>query len=254
MSESPDLHPDKETEAAALRAQLARAKGLRGAAAADPQRSADRLRLREWQAARLARTHADLLASERYGQGAAFFLSDLYGPKDFSERDDEIERILPMMIAALPAAGVRTVALAVEVDALSEDLDAAVAQALREAGRIDSIDDNAYADAYRACGHRPQRARQIELIGDTGRTLARLTRMPFVALALRLMHGPAHLAGLGELHAFLQRGFDAFLSMGDPEEFLEAIRLRETAVMERLFAGDPEPFALPAEAPAITSG
>jgi hypothetical protein len=254
MSESPDLHPDKETEAAALRAQLARAKGLRSAAAADPQRSDDRMRLREWQAARLARTHADLLASERYGQGAAFFLSDLYGPKDFSERDHEIERILPMMIAVLPAAGVRTVALAVEVDALSEDLDAAVAQALREAGRIDSIDEAAYADAYRACGRRPQRARQIELIGDTGRTLARLTRMPFVALALRLMHGPAHLAGLGALHAFLQRGFDAFLSMGNPEEFLETIRLRETAVMERLFADDPEPFALPAEAPAITSG
>jgi hypothetical protein len=250
MTDPPDLQLDKDAEADRLRAQLARAKGLRGAAAADPQRAADRLHLREWQAARLARTHADLLASERYGQGASFFLSDLYGPKDFSERDDEIERILPMMIAVLPAAGVRTV----EVDALSEDLDAAVAQALREAGRIETIDETAYAQAYRACGHRQERERQIQLIGDTGRTLARLTRMPFVALALRLMHGPAHLAGLGELHAFLQRGFDAFLSMGEPEEFLETIRLRETAVMERLFAGDPEPFALPAQPPEITSG
>jgi hypothetical protein len=254
MTESPDFQPDKDAEARALRTQLARAKGLRGAAAADPQRSADRTCLRQWQAARLARTHADLLASQRYGEGATFFLSDLYGPKDFSERDDEIERILPMMIAVLPAAGVRAVALAVEVDALSEDLDAGVADALRRDARIESIDDAAYADAYRSCGRRAERERQIRLIGDTGRTLARLTRMPFVALALRLMHGPAHLAGLGELHSFLQRGFDAFLSMGDPEEFLETIRIREIGVMERLFAGDADPFGPPAEAPAITSG
>jgi hypothetical protein len=239
-----DHHAEKAAAAAALRAHLALAKALRQAANADPALARERLRLREWQAARLAGTHRDLLESPQYGRGAEFFLSDLYGPKDFSERDEEVERILPMLIATLPAAGVRTVDLAVEVDGLSEELDAAVIAELRRAGRIEAIDEPAYAAAYRAAGRRPQRERQIALIGETGAALGRLTRVPFIAMALLLMRTPAHLAGLGELHDFLERGFTAFRSMGDPAPFLALVQQREALVMERLFAGEAAPFEL----------
>ena len=99
---------------------------LRLAAAADPVIERRRAALRAWQAARLARTHADLLASARIGRLPAFFLSDLYGPKDFGERDAELERILPLMTTMLPVSGLRTLLLAIEVDALSERFDAAM--------------------------------------------------------------------------------------------------------------------------------
>ena len=91
-SEHPEL--DRAACSAALVAFLAEARDLRLAAAADPVHGQRRQRLREWQAARLAQTHGDLLASPRYAQAATFFLSDLYGEKDFSERDAEVERIL----------------------------------------------------------------------------------------------------------------------------------------------------------------
>lgn len=239
---------DKHLLAQSLRTQLARAKGLRERANADAERARQRLLLREWQAQRLTRTHHDLLDSPRFGVGAHFFLSELYGPKDFSARDEELERILPMIVSVLPATGVHTVALAVEVDALSEELDAAMVQALDLARRIDRIDDDAYAAAYRSVGNRASRERQILLIGETGHALARLTGMPLVALAIRLMRGPAHLAGLGDLHEFLEHGFTAFTRMGDPEVFLETIRVRETALMERLFAAEPPGFdCIPAD-------
>lgn len=243
MESASSLHLDKHAEADRLRVQLARAKALRAAANSNPDLARRRLLLREWQALRLARTHRDLLESQRFGVGAQFFLSDLYGPKDFSERDEELERIMPMIVSVLPATGVHTVVLAVEVDALSEELDAAMVQALTAAGRIDAIDDDAYAAAYREVGNRPGRERQIELILDTGHALARLTAMPLISLAIRLMRGPAHFAGLGELHAFLENGFNAFTEMGQPEEFLQAISSRESAIMERLFAGDPPEFS-----------
>ena len=111
---------DKDFWVAELRRHLGSAKALRTAANADPQLAEDRLRLRAWQAERLAATYRDLLDSARYHDAARFFLSDLYGPKDFSERDHELERILPTLSATLPASGIRTVALAIEVDALSE--------------------------------------------------------------------------------------------------------------------------------------
>jgi hypothetical protein len=236
---SSDTQPDeKHTYAAVLRENLAKAKASRAAANAAPADAADRLRLRQWQAQRLGRTHADLLESPRYRAAAQFFLSDLYGPKDFSERDEEIERILPTLLAVLPASGMRSVALAIEVDALTEELDGAMVQALRGAGAMNEITSLAYADAYRRCGKRSQRELQIALIGETGRALDRLTRRPLIGTALHLMRMPAHVAGLGELHEFLQRGFDAFRSMGGADDFLGTIAGRETELMKRWFAGD----------------
>lgn len=228
-----------------LRRHLDRAKALRAAANADPRMAQDRLRLRGWQSDRLAATYRDLLDSARYHAAARFFLTDLYGPKDFSERDHEVERILPTMSATLPASGIRTIALAIEVDALSEELDAAMVAELRSARAMAKITDKAYAEAYRRCGRRDQRELQLRLIGEIGDALAALVRRPFIHAALRLMRGPAKLAGLAELHQFLEDGYNAFHGMGDPSEFLSAITTREKIILRQLFDGEPRPFDIP---------
>lgn len=232
---------------AQLRQHLGRAKALRGDANADPRMALDRIRLRSWQAERLAATYRDLLDSERYHAAARFFLTDLYGPKDFSERDHEVERILPTLSATLPAAGIRTVALAIEVDALSEELDAAMVAELRRARAMAKISEKAYAEAYRRCGRRAQRELQLKLIGEIGEALAALVRKPLVHAALRLMRGPAKLAGLAELHAFLEDGYNAFHTMGDSTEFLAAITTREEIILRQLFDGTARPFDIPVE-------
>lgn len=238
----------KEHWVAELRRHLAAAKALRAEANADPRMSADRLRLRAWQADRLAATYRDLLDSERYRAAARFFLTDLYGPKDFSERDHEVERILPTMSATLPASGIRTIALAIEVDALSEELDAAMVAELRRARAMAKITGKAYAEAYRRCGRRDHRELQLRLIGEIGDALAALVRKPLVHAALRIMRAPAKLAGLAELHAFLEHGYDAFRKMGDPAEFLGTIATREEIILRQLFDGAPRPFEIPGKA------
>ena len=236
MSNSEHSDLDRAACSAALVRFLGEARDLRLAAAADTVHGRRRDRLREWQAARLARTHADLLASPLYGVAASFFLDELYGPKDFSERDAEVERILPLMTSMLPVSGLRTLLLAVEVDALSERFDAAMVEVLGSA--LDrNLSESAYAAAYCDVGDRAGRLLQIRLVGETGEALDALARKPFVRGALKMMHGPAHLAGLGELHAFLERGFEAFKSMRDASEFLETIVTRERAIAVALFAG-----------------
>jgi len=234
---------EKAAIAEAIRADLARVKDLRARAR---QAGGDRLRLRGWQADRLARTYPDLLASPRYGRAARFFLEDLYGPKDYAERDDEVGRILPSMTRLLPAGAVRTLGLAVELDCLSEALDAGIIDALRSAaaqGGDLRIDARRYADAYRSCQNRPDRERQIRLVREIGESLDALARKPLVAKAIELMRGPAHLAGLGELHEFLERGFFAFRDMQGAAGFLDTIERRERRILEQLFAGAPDPFA-----------
>jgi len=246
MDETSGHEEEKIALAAALRHHLQDAQILRERANAegDGAGARDRLRLRDWQAARLARCYTELLASERYGRAAQFFLSDLYGPKDFSSRDEEVGRILPTLVRMLPASAPRTLALALELDALTEALDAAMVGELRAAGRIETIDEDAYAAAYRRVGRRAERERQIALIRGTGEALEKLAGKAVLSGVLRLMRRPAHLAGLGELQEFLENGFAAFRHMGDATDFLGCIETRERQLLARLFDGSATPFSL----------
>lgn len=221
-----------------LRRHLERLREMRGREAGHPPpRLAE---LKAWQAARLARTYKDLAADPRYAKPTAFFLGDLYGAKDFSGRDEAMLRIYPVMVRTLPMGAVETAALAIEVDALSEDLDRRVAAALGPG----PIDESSYGRAYRQAGTRAERARQIELIDEVGRRLDVLVVKPFVYATLKLMRQPARLAGLQDLQTFLERGFEAFRHMGGAEEFLATIGGRETQILSRLFSGHPSPFSI----------
>ena len=195
--------------------------------------------LKAWQAARLAQTYADLAASPRYSMATAFFLDDLYGAKDFSGRDEAMLRIYPVMVRTLPESAVEAASLAIEVDALSEELDRRVAQCL-EGGQVTQA---SYGRAYRKAGTREERVRQIELIDEVGRRLDALVVKPFIFATLKLMRGPAKLAGLQDLQSFLEHGFEAFRHMGGAEEFLATIGDRERRILSRLFSGHPDPFS-----------
>jgi hypothetical protein len=230
----------KDLAMARLEAQLQGVARVRQAAESDPAVEQARRNLREWQAARLARTHADLLASPKFGAAAAFFLADLYGPQDLGKREAAVRRILPLMKKTLPAPALETVADAIELDALSESLDMAMAAQLNQ--NANALDAAAYGAAYRNIGRRQERARQIALIDDLGHALEQLTEARFVGAALAAMRKPAQMAGLGDLQAFLERGYAAFRQMGGAREFVETVAAREAAISAALFAGDDRPL------------
>ncbi len=227
---------EKEKIAARVTKQLARAAKLRSSALSNPKTAAARQRLRVWQSERLARTHADLLANPRFEEAAKFFLTDVYSVDDSSNRDAEVQRVVPMMTKFLSDAGLATAADAIELDALSEDLDAAMVAALGR--RLTSLGAADYGQAYRKVGRRRDRERQIDLIQHLGQSLDRLTHQRFIAATLAIMRKPAKLAGLGDLQSFLERGFTAFKKMGNSDEFLTLLVARERNVLNALFAGD----------------
>lgn len=244
MEETTHAGSERSACAHELAHWLTLARHLRQHAAADPTRAARHLALRSFQAARLARTHDDLLHSPRYRAAAEFFLSDLYGPMDLTARDAEIERALPLMTNGLPLSALRALLAAAELDALSEQFDAAMADAL--GARLDApLGDADYAAAYRQVGDADGRRRQIDLIEGIGWTLDGLSHKPGLATLIKLMRGPAQLAGLGQLQTFLERGFTAFRSMRRADEFLGLVITRERALARHLFEGadslDPSP-------------
>ncbi len=224
--------PKIDPSAQHLATHLKRLKKLRGEGAADVPRVDE---VKRWQSRRLERTYADLAAQPRYRAATAFFLEEVYGEKDFSARDEEMLRVVPVMSRILPASAVQTAALAVELEALTEDLD-------RRGGRKlapGAIDEAGYAARLqRASAPREERGHQVELVRELGERLDVLVRKPFVGQALKLMGKPARLAGLGDLQDFLERGFAAFRELRGARDFLDAFRdLREPAApRERIYS------------------
>ena len=210
--------------------------------AADAAWSLRVVAVKRYQHARFARTYADLLADKRYGPAARFFLEDLYGPSDFTERDAQFVRIVPALTRLFPAEMLGTVSELACLHWLSERLDSAMARAIDGP----ALDGASYARAWRQVGDAPSRARQIELMVSVGSALDRYTRKALLRHSLRLMRGPAQAAGLGALQRFLERGFDTFKGMGGAESFLATIARREQALAALLFQGGELGEAVPA--------
>ena len=187
--------------------------------------------LKAYQQRRFARTHASLLAHPRYGRAANFFLNELYGPQDFTQRDAQFSRIVPALVRLFPADTVGTVESLAAVHALSERLDTAMAIHLQGAAPSPA----SYVRAWQGTGEAAARARQIELVMSVGQALDRHTRSFVLRASLKAMRGPARAAGMGSLQSFLEAGFDAFGAMHGAREFLSTIQARETALAKRLF-------------------
>jgi hypothetical protein len=203
--------------------------------------------LRAWQTRRLTAGFADFLADPRMRPAAEFFLTDLYGERDFSARDRDVARIMPLMSRLLPEALLAAAADAIELAVLSHAFDLRMAAALAKRARPKApITLADYGKAYRASDCRRLRQHQIDLIIRVGHTLDQAVKTHGVFRLLKVSRLPARAAGLGELQAFLERGFAAFAELGDADAFLQAIGQRETEASARLFAGHPDPFAGPA--------
>ena len=228
---------------AVLVRELSRVQRLHAERIGNPILAGSLERVAHWQARRLRMTYADLAADPRYGAAISFFQNDLYGPGDFSRRDADLARVVPMMVKVLPERMVATVALAMELSALSQELDRVLLERLPRAdGHFNVLE---YCKAYRRAGNFPLRRRQIKLIVDVGTALDAHVGKALTRTALAMMRQPARLAGLSGLQDFLERGFSAFRAMGGADEFLRTIDTRETEIMEAIVGGATDPFADP---------
>jgi len=188
--------------------------------------------LKAFQQRRFSHTYSDLLASARYGAAARYFLAELYGPGDFTTRDAQFARVAPTIARLFPDQVAETVAILAELHALSETLDTETALHLPD-GPIAPLD---YVRAWQATGRASDREHQIELTLRIAAQLDRITRLPMLRNALRLMRGPARAAGLTEVQRSLETGFDVFRAMKGAKEFIALIDSRERALADALFA------------------
>jgi hypothetical protein len=233
-----EIGEDRKAGRGGLGALLRRNSELRQVFADRPALQSRLKELQHWQSARLLRTHSDLRDSPRYRKAVDFFFKELYGGGDPQARDRDLLRVQRVMERLLPAEALRALTLAIELEVLSQELDAAVVEALPDG----PINDENYAEAYRQNGRLDDRQRQIELISEIGDYLDHVVRRPIIRRLVRIARGPAHAAGFGELQELLEHGLIAFEDMQGASEFLATIDERELRAMRRIAEGRDDPF------------
>ena len=194
--------------------------------------------LKAWQQQRLARTYRDLAADPRYAPAIKFFLEELYGTGESALRDRDLIRMYPTIKRVLPRFAFETVNKALELDVISEEFDQTLTRALGSA----IITEASYSAAFRAAGGEQERLRQVGLMRDVGEQLERVVGKPLIYSTLRMLRGPARVAGLLHMQQFLEKGFTAFRHMNGAGYFLQTVASRETVLIERIFANHPAPF------------
>jgi hypothetical protein len=215
---------------------------LRLARFAEPGLQAATGSVKGFQARRFAGTYADLLGSKDYGPAARFFLEDLYGEKDYSERDAQFSRIAGGLQRLFPQPVIATAVALAELHVLTETLDQRMAKIWMQLfNSTDMQDVSIYVECWASVDDGRERELQLESVLRIGADLDRLTRIPGLRLMLRMMRKPATAAGLGSLQAFLESGFDIFAHMSKgfgSQFFLSTIQARESMLIGMLSGQD----------------
>jgi hypothetical protein len=200
-------------------------------------------RLRTWQTQRLMHTYQDFLNHPRYGPACRFFLDDVYAPRDFSQRDHDVQHLYQLIVRFVPEQMLTLMRDVIELNQFSNELDLLLLRALKEDGELpDPISPDQYAQAYRICDNYLDRVDQIHRLARVLEEVAEGARKSLVLITLRLARRPAGIAGWGDLQDFLERGCLAFKQMQGGRAFLNAVQERETSILERIFDRHPHPF------------
>ena len=199
-------------------------------------------KLQNWQAQRMRQTHEALLEDDRYRVATEFFLEDIYGGIDLSDLANEAERAINAALRILPEKVMVTATHALELNALTAELDELLADYLfHELGATD-ITMDAYTEAFRKSASQEMRTRQVALAKEMAVGLDKYVRSRIIFSTFKLVKRPAHRAGIGNLYGFMGKAFDAMRPMGSASEVIHRIVDREAELIEAIFSGEATPY------------
>lgn len=186
--------------------------------------------LKNYQVQRLKKTHEDLLLSPQTKGATEFFLKEIYAMKDLTQRDKDVEKLIPIMETAFPLNALEVITEAIVLDSLTESLDSKMSSVLG-----DVFTEEEYINAFKQVTLREDREKQINLVESLGKSLSVLVKIPLLATTLKMMRIPAKIAGVYNLHEFLESGFTVFKNTGNPEKFINTLVSRERALLKEIY-------------------
>jgi hypothetical protein len=190
--------------------------------------------LEAFQVARLRRDFADLMVERQYQALGEFFFSELYAPRDFSERNTSA-RQLHAMLRAVPGVRVSSLDRALRLMELTGALDDRLAHLLLAGGIGPGFDEPAYERAYRAADAYAAREEQLRLIIATVQDVFELSRLPLIVWHMRQVQPLAQSLGFGALARFLLHSLEAVQPVRDLNRFTNTLWEREKRRLDRIY-------------------
>jgi hypothetical protein len=190
--------------------------------------------LQTFQSQRLRRDHAGLANEPQYRQIAEFFFEEMYGPNDFSARDEQAHRLY-QFVHLVPGLAIRDVMDVLELLELTNRLDDAVAAQLSALAAPLDFDEITYERAYQLCDNYRDRLRQIELCRNALYNVYRMAHKPLIGAVLQRTQNLAQTVDMADIHRFLRLGHQAILPVRDIHRFVETILLREQDRLDRIY-------------------
>lgn len=206
------------------------AKALRIQAKNNPKLLKAKIALKKFQVARLKETHKDLISNRETREAALFFLNEIYSFKDLSKRDQDLEKLLPMLGKVFPENTLEVIANAMVLDALTEQIETKMAEKLS-----DVFTEEEYFKVYKEDTNYEERVNQLDLVNKLGNCLCSLVRTPLISTTLKMMAFPAKIANLSEMHDFLNNGFQTFKNTKNPENFIHTLVSKEKIILDNIF-------------------
>ena len=193
-----------------------------------------KITLQRFQSHRLRRDHADLAGEPQYRDIGEFFFDQMYGPRDFSARDQQAHR-LHQFVHMAPGLAVGDVQKVLELLALSNKLDDSVVAWLVALDAPVDFGEAIYERAYRLADNYNDRVRQLELARSSLYSVYKLAQKPLLGAALKRTEGLAQAVGMADLHRFLRLGYQALQPVRDIHRFVETVTLRERDRLDRIY-------------------
>jgi hypothetical protein len=163
-----------------------------------------------------------------------FFFTELYGPHDFSQRDNDARR-LQHFLHLVPGVHLRDVEELLELISTTAELDDALTRLIMGRGAPLTFDEPLYERLYREADNYDTRRRQLELINSTLAIVFRHSRSYLLGIALERSGLIARLAGFESGHTFLLKGYQALRNVTTIDHFATTIYNRELARLNRIF-------------------
>lgn len=197
-----------------------------------------------WQRERFQNSHAPLLNDRVKRDAICFLFSEVYGGVDLSPVARDIRRAYPLAMKIFSENVMRTASLALELNALTAELDEQVASILfsHSLSVRKEIDLVSYLQAFQMASSLDIRLHQLKLAESLLASIDCYINSRMIFGAFKLARGPAKAAGLVHLYQFMEKGFTVLRPLESPSRFMADIFVKEKVYMQSIFAGQLSPY------------
>jgi hypothetical protein len=190
-----------------------------------------------WQRIRIQRTHSALFAQPDNKLMADYFLTQLYGGKEFKMLAVQLARILPKaekLESLIKESALKTGSMGIDAAVLAIELDLHLAQWL--VARNLPVTEKNVMTAYRTIDESAERREQVKNLKEVCYRTDKYLNSFFLQKAFQLAKSTVYRLNYQLLYDFVDAGFNAMKPLDSVGSFIDPFCVREMLIIERIHA------------------